>query len=61
MKKVINGKDDVIQKVWMTFLAGGHVLLEDLPGVGKTTLAKALSRVVGLDSNRIQFTCVIYC
>ena len=56
MKKVINGKDDVIQKVWMTFLAGGHVLLEDLPGVGKTTLAKALSRVVGLDSNRIQFT-----
>ncbi|ARK20362.1 AAA family ATPase [Sporosarcina ureae] len=56
MKKVINGKDDVIQKVWMTFLAGGHVLLEDLPGVGKTTLAKAFSRVVGLDSNRIQFT-----
>ncbi|PID13878.1 AAA family ATPase [Sporosarcina sp. P34] len=56
MKKVMNGKDDVIQNVWMTFLAGGHVLLEDLPGVGKTTLAKAFSRVVGLDSNRIQFT-----
>ena len=56
MKKVINGKDDVIQNVWMTFLAGGHVLLEDLPGVGKTTLAKAFSRVVGLESNRIQFT-----
>lgn len=56
MKKVINGKDDIIQTVWTTFLAGGHVLLEDNPGVGKTTLAMAFSRVIGLNSKRIQFT-----
>lgn len=56
MKKVINGKDAVIQTIWTTFLAGGHVLLEDHPGVGKTTLALAFSRVIGLDSKRIQFT-----
>ncbi|MER2107961.1 MAG: MoxR family ATPase [Solibacillus sp.] len=56
IKKVINGKDDIIQTVWTTFLAGGHVLLEDNPGVGKTTLAMAFSCVIGLDSKRIQFT-----
>lgn len=56
MKKVINGKDDTIQTIWTTFLAGGHVLLEDNPGVGKTTMAMAFSRVIGLDSKRIQFT-----
>lgn len=56
VKKVINGKDEVIQNVWMTFLAGGHVLVEDHPGVGKTTLAMAFSRVLGFDSKRIQFT-----
>jgi len=56
VKKVISGKDEVIQNVWMTFLAGGHVLVEDHPGVGKTTLAMAFSRVLGFDSKRIQFT-----
>lgn len=56
VKKVVNGKDDVITKVWLTILAEGHVLLEDQPGVGKTTLAKTFSRVLNLASNRIQFT-----
>lgn len=56
VKKVMNGKDDVIVKVWLTLLAEGHVLLEDQPGVGKTTLAKTFSRVLNLQSNRIQFT-----
>ncbi|GGG12341.1 ATPase [Lysinibacillus alkalisoli] len=56
VNKVINGKEDVITKVWTTILAQGHILLEDHPGVGKTTLAKAFSKVLGLQSNRIQFT-----
>ena len=56
VKKVMNGKDDVIVKVWLTLLAEGHVLLEDQPGVGKTTLAKTFSCVLNLQSNRIQFT-----
>ena len=42
--KVIKGKDEVIDKVLMTILAGGHVLMEDIPGVGKTTLAVALQK-----------------
>lgn len=56
MKKVIVGKDDVIQKVLIAVLAQGHVLLEDVPGTGKTTLAAAFAKVLGLDSRRIQFT-----
>ena len=56
VKKVIIGKDDVLAKVFMTILSGGHILLEDVPGVGKTTLAIAFSRALGLDYKRIQFT-----
>lgn len=56
VKKVIIGKETVIKKILMTFLAGGHVLLEDIPGVGKTTISLAFSKVLGLDFNRIQFT-----
>ncbi|MEI3502791.1 MAG: AAA family ATPase [Anaerovoracaceae bacterium] len=56
MKKVIVGKDDILKKVLMTILAGGHILLEDVPGVGKTTLALGLSRVLNLDYRRMQFT-----
>ncbi len=56
IKKVIIGKDDVIEKVLMTILAKGHILLEDTPGVGKTTLALAFSKTMGLDYKRIQFT-----
>jgi MoxR-like ATPase len=54
--KVIIGKADIIEKVFMSILSGGHVLLEDVPGVGKTTLAVAFSRALGLDYRRVQFT-----
>lgn len=56
VSKVIVGKREVIEKVLMTIYAGGHILLEDCPGVGKTTLALAFSKVMGLDYKRIQFT-----
>ena len=56
VKKVIVGKDVVISKVLMAILSKGHVLLEDVPGVGKTTLVTAFSKVLGLDYKRIQFT-----
>lgn len=54
--KAFIGKDEIIEKVLMTIYAGGHILLEDCPGVGKTTLALAFSKVLGLQSRRIQFT-----
>ena len=50
------GKENVVNDVLVCLLAGGHVLLEDVPGVGKTTLAKVLARLVGADFGRIQFT-----
>lgn len=56
VKKVILGKDAVMQKVLMAILARGHVLLEDVPGVGKTTLALSFSKALGLENKRIQFT-----
>lgn len=56
VKKVIVGKDDVIKKVLMVILAGGHVLLEDVPGVGKTQMALAFSKALDLSYKRIQFT-----
>ena len=54
--KVITGKEEVIEKVLMTILAGGHVLMEDIPGVGKTTLALAFSKTLMLGYQRVQFT-----
>lgn len=56
VSKAFIGKNEIIEKVLMTIYAGGHVLLEDCPGVGKTTLAMAFSKVLGLSSKRIQFT-----
>ena len=56
ISKVLRGKDDVIDMVLCTILAGGHILLEDIPGVGKTTLAVALSRSLGIGYKRMQFT-----
>lgn len=55
-KKVIIGKDEIIIKVLLAILAGGHILIEDIPGVGKTTLALALSKALSLDYKRLQFT-----
>lgn len=56
IKKVIIGKDDVIEKVLIAVLARGHILIEDIPGVGKTTLAKALAKSMDLSYKRVQFT-----
>lgn len=54
--KVLMGKTEVIEKVLMAIYAGGHILLEDTPGVGKTTLALGFSRALGMEYKRIQFT-----
>lgn len=54
--KVLIGKEDVIKKVLMAVYAKGNVLLEDTPGVGKTTLALAFAKALGLDFKRVQFT-----
>ena len=56
VSKAFIGKNEIVAKVLMTIYAGGHVLLEDCPGVGKTTLALAFSKTLGLSSKRIQFT-----
>ena len=55
VRKAIVGKDTVVCKVLMAILARGHILLEDNPGVGKTTLALAFSKAMGLHYNRVQF------
>ena len=56
VNKAFIGKEEIVRKLLMTIYAGGHVLLEDCPGVGKTTLAVVFSKVLGLDNKRIQFT-----
>lgn len=54
--KVIVGKDEVIRQIIVSFLCGGHVLLEDLPGTGKTMLFRSFAKTIGGDFRRIQFT-----
>lgn len=56
VKTVIKGKDPVIEKVLIAILAKGHILIEDIPGVGKTTMALAFSKAMSLDYRRMQFT-----
>ncbi|MDD3402787.1 MAG: MoxR family ATPase [Hespellia sp.] len=56
VSKAIVGKEQEIQKTMMAILAGGHILVEDMPGVGKTTMAVAFARALGLVEKRVQFT-----
>ena len=56
LNQVILGKDSQVKLALSCLLANGHLLLEDLPGMGKTTLAHALAKVCGLDYKRVQFT-----
>lgn len=56
VKKAVIGKDTIIIKVLLAILCKGHVLIEDIPGVGKTTLALAFSKALSLEHNRMQFT-----
>ena len=56
MRQTIKGKDEVIDQTLVCLLAGGHLLIEDLPGVGKTTLAYSLARSMDCSFSRIQFT-----
>ena len=56
VKKMVSGKDACIEKAFAAMLAGGHILIEDVPGVGKTTLALAFSAAMSLNNHRMQFT-----
>ncbi len=56
VKKVVHGKDAQVEKAFSAILARGHILIEDVPGVGKTTLAVAFSKVMALENQRVQFT-----
>lgn len=56
VRQVVVGKDSVLLWVLAAILARGHILLEDIPGVGKTTMALAFSKVLDLSWNRVQFT-----
>ena len=56
VRRAVVGKDEVLAKVLLAILAGGHILLEDIPGVGKTTMALAFSKALSLRYNRVQFT-----
>ncbi|MEG2909037.1 MAG: AAA family ATPase, partial [Erysipelotrichaceae bacterium] len=56
LKKVVYGKDEILRKIILCQLSSGHVLLEDVPGVGKTTIALAFSKIMDLDYQRMQFT-----
>ena len=56
VNKAIIGKENIVRKALTVMIAGGHILLDDIPGVGKTTLALAFSRAMDLKFNRVQFT-----
>lgn len=56
VNKIIKGKEDVVEKVLAAVIGGGHILMEDIPGVGKTTLATTFARVLSLNYKRVQFT-----
>ena len=56
LKKIIRGKQEITDRILMAILARGHILLEDVPGVGKTTTALGFSKLMGMSFQRVQFT-----
>ena len=58
VKKAVFGKDELLEKILIAILARGHILLEDVPGVGKTTIAKAFAKTLGLKSKRMQLSLI---
>src|SRR5690606_1161196 len=56
ISRVVVGKHDALRLILVTVLAGGHVLIEDLPGLGKTLIARSFAAALGLDFKRVQFT-----
>ena len=56
VEKAVVGKREILTKIMTAILAGGHILIEDIPGTGKTTMALAFSRAMGLEVKRVQFT-----
>lgn len=56
VEKAVVGKQDILKRIMTAVLAGGHILIEDIPGTGKTTMALAFSRAMGLEARRVQFT-----
>lgn len=56
VQKAVVGKEDVIEKIMMAIVANGHILIEDIPGVGKTTMALSFSKAMGITEKRVQFT-----
>lgn len=56
VNRIIKGKEDVVKKMLAAIIGGGHILMEDIPGVGKTTLATTFARVLSLEYRRVQFT-----
>ena len=56
VKKAVLGKDDVIKRTIVAILAEGHILFEDIPGVGKTNLAVAFTKALSLNYQRVQFS-----
>lgn len=56
VNKVIRGKEEVVERVLAAVVSGGHILMEDIPGVGKTTLATTFAKALSLDYKRVQFT-----
>lgn len=56
VEKAVVGKDEAIEKIMTAIVAGGHILIEDMPGVGKTTMALSFSKAMGIEEKRVQFT-----
>lgn len=56
VKKVINGKDRAVVTTLLALLTGGNILIEDIPGVGKTTMAVAFSKALGLEYGRVEYS-----